>query len=372
MCADTVTLPVAGVAETVPAQESPIKPAWQRWNDYGIGCLLEGGALNPKRGNLPQAEAAFAKLLTLGAKDAVSHGHLNLARVYIDEGRLDRGGTRTERGPDVRPARAVVGAGVVHGARDRPERDDAAPTSTPPSRTSRRSSTPPTSRGTTTASSKFDFTKDYVVLDELGRTLYKRSTLELADSPAERDFLLRAGQRLRTRAGDRPRRPRRPLRAQPVLRPPRRTPRPEPATPDRTGDGRAARSNSPIGWRRRAHRSRTDSRTARPLIAAITAFGKLAPDPKAPRLPTIRALIDKLRPAYHDEQDPAAQTAIAAALANLHLVSHTLYKPDELARARDDRALPREEPGGERRGRGHRTVSNEPPGGAGPRAVSHA
>ena len=43
MCADQVTLPVAGVAERVPAQESPIKPAWQRWNDYGIGCLLEGG-----------------------------------------------------------------------------------------------------------------------------------------------------------------------------------------------------------------------------------------------------------------------------------------------------------------------------------------
>ena len=60
MCEDRVTLPVAGVAETVPAQESPIKPAWQRWNDYGIGCLLEGGA-RTKRGNLRQAEAAFTE-----------------------------------------------------------------------------------------------------------------------------------------------------------------------------------------------------------------------------------------------------------------------------------------------------------------------
>src|SRR5262249_47996852 len=36
MCEDRVTLPVAGIAESVPAQESGIKPPWQRWNDYGI------------------------------------------------------------------------------------------------------------------------------------------------------------------------------------------------------------------------------------------------------------------------------------------------------------------------------------------------
>src|SRR5262249_34942914 len=69
VCEDKVTLPVAGVAENVPTQESPIKPAWQRWNDYGIGCLIEGGA-GSKKGNLKQAEAAFAKILTLGVKEA--------------------------------------------------------------------------------------------------------------------------------------------------------------------------------------------------------------------------------------------------------------------------------------------------------------
>ena len=122
ICEDSVTLPVAGVAENVPAQESPIKPAWQRWNDYGIGCLIEGGA-GSKRGNLRQAEAAFAKLLTLGAKDALWHGHLNLARVYIEQGRLCRGEPRTERRAGLRPARAVVGAGVVQGSRHGPERD---------------------------------------------------------------------------------------------------------------------------------------------------------------------------------------------------------------------------------------------------------
>ena len=55
---DKVTLPLEG-GSNVPAQASPIKPPWQRWNDYGIGCLIEGGAMNPKRGNLKQAEVVF-------------------------------------------------------------------------------------------------------------------------------------------------------------------------------------------------------------------------------------------------------------------------------------------------------------------------
>src|SRR5262249_13152611 len=93
MCEDKVTLPVAGVNTPVSPQVSPIKPAWQRWNDYGIGCFLEGGG---KRGHFKQAEEAFKKLLTLGEKDAVPQGHLNLARVYLDEGRLDEAAKELE------------------------------------------------------------------------------------------------------------------------------------------------------------------------------------------------------------------------------------------------------------------------------------
>src|SRR5262249_23235487 len=50
LCTDRVELPVAGLAETAPPQESPVKPAWQRWNDYGIGCFLEGGPDGKKGG----------------------------------------------------------------------------------------------------------------------------------------------------------------------------------------------------------------------------------------------------------------------------------------------------------------------------------
>ena len=84
MCDDKVTLPIAG-GPAVPAQSSPIKPAWQRWNDYGIGCFLEGGG---KRGHFKQAEIAFKQLLALGEKDAVPHGHLNLARLYYEHAPL--------------------------------------------------------------------------------------------------------------------------------------------------------------------------------------------------------------------------------------------------------------------------------------------
>src|SRR5262245_1092747 len=106
MCEDQVTLPVVGVAESVPSQESPIKPAWQRWNDYGIGCFIEGEPLQPKKGNLKQAEAAFRKLTTLGVPDAKWHGHVNTARVLIAQGgpqRLAEAGRELNAAQDCNP-----------------------------------------------------------------------------------------------------------------------------------------------------------------------------------------------------------------------------------------------------------------------------
>src|SRR5262249_57147466 len=43
LCEDRVTLPVEGGA-AVAEQKSPIEPAWQRWNDYGIGYFLAADA----------------------------------------------------------------------------------------------------------------------------------------------------------------------------------------------------------------------------------------------------------------------------------------------------------------------------------------
>ena len=58
-------------------------PDWQRWNDYGIGLLLEGDR-GSEKGELRQAEAAFVQVEKSGRPD----GPLNLARVYFKEGRL--------------------------------------------------------------------------------------------------------------------------------------------------------------------------------------------------------------------------------------------------------------------------------------------
>ena len=59
-------------------------PLWQRWNDYGIGLLLEGER-GSEKGELIQAAQAFGEVEKLGRAD----GPLNLARTYFKEGRLD-------------------------------------------------------------------------------------------------------------------------------------------------------------------------------------------------------------------------------------------------------------------------------------------
>ena len=78
------TLPIVTIAEDrvlfAGSPSTPDVPAWERWNDYGIGLLAK-----PGRGALRQAEAAFREVARLGRAE----GHLNLARVLIREGRLD-------------------------------------------------------------------------------------------------------------------------------------------------------------------------------------------------------------------------------------------------------------------------------------------
>src|SRR5437867_11146967 len=59
-------------------------PEWQRWNDYGIGLLLEGDK-GSEKGELIQAAQAFEQVDKLGRAD----GPVNLARVYLKEGRID-------------------------------------------------------------------------------------------------------------------------------------------------------------------------------------------------------------------------------------------------------------------------------------------
>ena len=83
MASDVVRLPVEG-GTAAKNDPSPIEPVWQRWNDYGIGLLLEGGTKGGQKGELKQAEEVFLKVADLGPAD----GWVNLARVYQKEGRI--------------------------------------------------------------------------------------------------------------------------------------------------------------------------------------------------------------------------------------------------------------------------------------------
>jgi tetratricopeptide (TPR) repeat protein len=159
-----------------PATETgttPSIPPWQRWNDYGIGLLLEGDR-GSEKGELIQAAEAFSKVEQLGRAD----GPLNLARVYFKEGRLDEAVVALQRALKFNPPapRWVVAwfNGLVNkqnGYLDKaisefrsilydryPELD----------------------------AHGFDFSKDYDVINELGEALFERAKMERGPGSAER------------------------------------------------------------------------------------------------------------------------------------------------------------------------------------------
>ena len=88
-------------------------PQWQRWNDYGIGLLRKTG-----RGELRQAEEAFEQVERCGRPD----GPLNLARVYLREGRLDEAVAALASAATLRAAGTAVVGDLVHRAGQHAER----------------------------------------------------------------------------------------------------------------------------------------------------------------------------------------------------------------------------------------------------------
>jgi Flp pilus assembly protein TadD len=76
-----VTLNVVGrnLPATLPKTELHAED-WQRWNDYGIGLLLQG--------DLKGAEAAFGKVTEIDPKNP--DGWVNIGRAAVQEGDMDR------------------------------------------------------------------------------------------------------------------------------------------------------------------------------------------------------------------------------------------------------------------------------------------
>jgi tetratricopeptide (TPR) repeat protein len=181
IAADRITFPVAGSTSSgkTEAQSSSI-PEWQRWNDYGIGLLLESTDRGAEKGELIQAAQAFEQVEKLGRAD----GAVNLARVYFKEGRLDEAVSALQRAVKFQPPaprwtvewfnglvnkqngfldQAIVDfRGILE---DRyPDLDR---------------------RG-------FDFSKDYEVINELGQAYFERAKTERGNPTKQREFLSHA------------------------------------------------------------------------------------------------------------------------------------------------------------------------------------
>jgi tetratricopeptide (TPR) repeat protein len=178
IASDRVVFPVGSAPTFRPAAPS-VPPAWERWNDYGIGLLLEG-ASGSEKGELRQAADAFAQVERLGHAE----GPLNLARVFYKEGRIDEAGDALHRAAAAGAPPWTVAwlSGLVN--KENGFLDEAIDDFT-------RALAAGPAAG---ASRRFDFSLDYEVINELGQALFERAKIErgAARADARRAYLRRA------------------------------------------------------------------------------------------------------------------------------------------------------------------------------------
>jgi tetratricopeptide (TPR) repeat protein len=91
---DEVTLNVAPHNAPAPSPKEVLQAGdWQRWNDYGIGLLLQG--------DLKGAQVAFQKVTEIDAKNP--DGWVNIGRAAVQEGDMDRARTVLEKALSLSP-----------------------------------------------------------------------------------------------------------------------------------------------------------------------------------------------------------------------------------------------------------------------------
>ncbi|MFQ5731345.1 MAG: multiheme c-type cytochrome [Planctomycetaceae bacterium] len=168
---DSVTFPVRGGPLNV-KNDKPDVPAWQRWNDYGIGLLLKTKSGTNKSAELKQAAAAFREVEKLGRYD----GPLNLARVLLQEageGQLEEAVEAVNRAaaytnPSAPPWTLAWFRAVVlrqHGRLEEAERNLRSFLDVRTAEMKRRG---------------FDFRRDYIAINLLGETLIQRANRAFA------------------------------------------------------------------------------------------------------------------------------------------------------------------------------------------------
>jgi tetratricopeptide (TPR) repeat protein len=319
----------------VAEQTSPIKPAWQRWNDYGIGCFLEGGPEGKKGGELAQAEKAFQHLCEGSDKSAHGHGYLNLARVYYSEGRQEKAREALVKAHQADPPApwwtVAWFTGLVNAQNGRLDQAIANyeqildPKNQPRDR-------------------KFDFSLDYVVINELARTLFDRSKSEIDDKARRDQFMRQAVEQfektLNIDSED--------LDAhyglgQCYLR------LAESVVPVLNSVDKAPVGTAQLNELVQVLMNSNEPRDRRiqagiQFAQGVAAFGEKPPDPKEPKLLFLQKMIEPCTAAFRQEQDPEVSAAFAFALGQLHSQAHMVVKADDNAADRAGEIYRRKHP----------------------------
>jgi len=181
IAADRITFPVESPDGTTSSSTNQLSavPEWQRWNDYGIGLLLEGDRAAEK-GELIQAEQAFAQVQKLGRAD----GPVNLARVYFKEGRLDDAVSALQVAGKCDPPAPRWTVAWFNGLVNK--QDGFLDQAIVEFKSILEDHYPELDRR------KFDFGLDYEVINELGQTYVERAKMEPDNSDRRKEFLNQA------------------------------------------------------------------------------------------------------------------------------------------------------------------------------------
>lgn len=175
IASDELIFPIEGATSAVTNTDSTL-PLWQRWNDYGIGLLMEGNS-GAEKGELIQAAEAFSHVEKLGHAD----GPLNLARVYFKEGRNEDTVAALQRAAKCEPPAPRWTLAWLNGMVDKQNGFlDKAITEF---RSVLEDRYPELERR------ELDFSKDYEVINELGQAYYERAKMERGDPQRQRQFL---------------------------------------------------------------------------------------------------------------------------------------------------------------------------------------
>ncbi|MCI0748867.1 MAG: tetratricopeptide repeat protein [Verrucomicrobia subdivision 3 bacterium] len=178
IASDRVVFPVEDAA-TAASEPSKIPP-WQRWNDYGIGLLLEGDK-GSEKGELIQAAHAFETVEKFGRAD----GPLNLARVYFKEGRLEDAVAALQRAAKCDPPAPRWTMAWLNGLVNK--QNGFLDKAISEFKSILEDRYPDLDRR------GFDFSQDYEVINELGQTLFERAKVERgAENKTRRDEFLEA------------------------------------------------------------------------------------------------------------------------------------------------------------------------------------